>query len=280
MIVLYLKPRYRIMKFTEFAEKTQIIIRGAGDLATGVAVKLFNCGFPIIMLESEKPTVIRRTVSFAEAMFSGRTVVEGIEAVKTDIDKVQQNCTDKIQVVADTDGILIPKLKPQIVIDAIIAKKNLGTRIDMAPFVVALGPGFCAGTDCHAVIETQRGHKLGTIIYKGSAAPNTGIPGLVAGYGIERVMHSPCAGTFKAVNEIGDIVKAGDTVAYVDKQPVVAKISGKVRGLLHDGLVVPEHFKVADIDPRGEEIDHSLCSDKARTIAGGVLEAILCFLNK
>lgn len=265
------------MSYSEFAENTQIIIRGAGDLASCVAIKLHRCGFSVIMLDLAEPTVIRRTVSFAQAMFDGSAVVEGVKAVKTDIDNVKPFENKYIQVVADPEGKLIETLKPQILIDAILAKKNLGTTKDMAPFVVALGPGFTAGQDCDAVIETQRGHKLGSIIYSGSAIPNTGIPGLIGGYGKERVMHSPCSGTFKAVKKIGDLVQAGEAVAFVNDKPVITTISGKIRGMLHDGLVIPEGFKVADVDPRGEEIDHNLCSDKARAIAGGVLEAVLAY---
>ncbi|MCR5761343.1 MAG: EF2563 family selenium-dependent molybdenum hydroxylase system protein [Sphaerochaetaceae bacterium] len=262
--------------FSEAIRDNLVIIRGAGDLATGVAIRLFRSGFPVIMLETEKPTVIRRTVSFAQAVFDGECRVEGICAVLTDpkyaLAESESGC---IPVVCDPEGKLIRKLKPRVVVDAILAKKNLGTTKDMAPFVVALGPGFTAGEDCHAVVETKRGHNLGRVIFKGSAEPNTGIPGIIGGYGKERVMKSPCAGLFRSVARIGDIVEPDTIVAYVGDSPVITTIGGKVRGMLMDRMYVPEGFKVADVDPRGESTDHTTCSDKAMAIGGGVLEAIM-----
>jgi len=253
-----------------------IIIRGAGDLATGTAIKLHNAGFPLIMLDIEKPTVIRRTVSFAQALFDGRTVVEDVTAVRCSAeDALEKARKGLVAVVADPQGALIEKMHPDVVVDAIIAKKNLGTNKAMAPFTVALGPGFVAGVDVDAVIETKRGHTLGKIITKGSAIANTGIPGIIGGYGKERVMHSPCEGVFRSCRKIGDIVNAGDIVGYVGETPVKTKIAGKLRGILSDGLYVPVHFKLADVDPRGEQTDHTTVSDKARTIAGGVLEVVM-----
>lgn len=265
--------------------KTLVIIRGAGDLATGTAVRLHNSGFPVIMLDIGKPTVIRRTVAFAQALLTGQTEVEGIRARKcTGEDALRTALSGTVAVVEDPEGKLISELRPEVVVDAIIAKRNLGTCRDMAPLTIALGPGFKASDDVDAVIETKRGHTLGRIIYNGSAIPNTGIPGIIEGYGMERVMHSPCGGTFHAVCEIGDIVAAGQTVAYVDgpngQIPVKTLISGKIRGMLFSGLEVTEGFKVADVDPRGEKTDHTTCSDKAMAIAGGVLEAVLHHLNR
>jgi len=260
---------------------TLIVIRGAGDLATGTAVRLHNAGFPIVMLDIEKPTVIRRNVSFAQALLTGETEVEGIRARScTKADALSTAQSGVIAVVADPDAELVKTLKPQILIDAILAKKNLGTRRDMAPFTVALGPGFEAGKDVDAVIETKRGHTLGRVIYKGSAIANTGIPGVIGGFGKERVIHSPCAGTFRAACEIGDIVNAGQIVAYVNDVPVRTVIVGKVRGMLYSGLEVPEGFKVADVDPRGNEVDHTTCSDKTLAIGGGVLEAVMHYLSE
>ncbi len=257
-----------------------VVIRGAGDLATGVAIRLFRSGFPVVMLEIEKPTVIRRTVSFAQAVYDGETEVEGVRAVFTDVkwalSEAHNGC---VAVVCDRECKAIETLKPTILIDAILAKKNLGTTKQMADFVLALGPGFTAGEDCHAVVETQRGHNLGRVIYSGSAAPNTGVPGLICGYGKERVMKSPTAGIFRSVARIGEIVAEEAVIAYVGDTPVITGIGGKVRGMLMDGLMVPEGFKVADVDPRGEETDHTRCSDKAMAIAGGALEAVMHFLT-
>ena len=264
----------------EAIRNTLIMIRGAGDLATGTAIRLHNSGFPLIMLEIAKPTVIRTTVSFAAAMYTGRQTVEGITAVKASPAEALSIIEEgMIPIVEDPEGIMIQDMKPEIVIDAIIAKRNLGTGMGMAPFTIALGPGFEAGKDVDAVIETQRGHRLGSIIREGFAAPNTGIPGMIGGYGKERVMHSPCQGIFRAERRIGDIVKEGDIVAYVSDTPVRTLIPGKIRGMLISGLEVPEGFKVADVDPRGEKTDHLTVSDKARSIAGGVLEAVMHYLS-
>ena len=179
-----------------------------------------------------------------------------------------------VPLLVDPKGETIEKLKPGIVVDAIIAKKNLGTRVGMAPFVVAMGPGFTAGVDADVVIETMRGHNLGRLIYEGRAMENTGTPGLIGGKGKERVIHSSKSGVFKGNREIGDIVEEGDIIGYVDDEPQCTTISGRLRGLLHDGLTVPGHFKIADVDPRGEETDHTTVSDKARALGGAVLEAI------
>lgn len=261
-----------------------IIVRGAGDLATATILKLHRLGFKVIALEVEKPTVIRRTISFAQAMYDESFTVEGATAVKCDknnlssILKVLQD--GNIAVVSDKEGSLIEKIKPLIVVDAILAKKNLGTRITDAPLVIALGPGFQVGKDCHFIVETKRGHFVGNVIREGMAIENTGIPGIIGGYGKERVIHSPVSGTWQAVKQIGDIVKKDDIIAKIDETLILATIDGKLRGSLKSGLKVPVGFKVADIDPRGEDADHLCVSDKGRNIAGGVLTIIFEFLNK
>ncbi len=261
-----------------------IVVRGAGDLATAVIIRLHNSGFKVVALDIEKPTVIRRTVSFAQAMFDGQMTVENVTAKLTSIEDLPAALTqDYIPVVIDPDGEVIREFKPTVVVDAIIAKKNLGTNKSLAPFTVALGPGFRAGReegcDVDCVIETTRGHRLARLIYEGCAAPNTGIPGNIGGYTTERVMHSPCAGVFEACHRIGDIVQQGEVIAHVGQAEVKAKIPGMIRGLLHDGLSVPEHFKIADIDPRGEQADYLSCSDKARALSGSVLEAVMHYLS-
>ncbi len=261
-----------------------IVVRGAGDLATAVIIRLHNSGFKVIALDIEKPTVIRRTVSFAQAMFDGQTTVEGVTARLVDPkDLPEALAGDFIPVLIDPKCSVIEKMKPTVVVDAIIAKRNLGTTKALAPFTVALGPGFRAGgsddCDVDCVIETTRGHKLGRLIYQGSAEPNTGIPGNIGGYTIERVIHSPCAGVFTACSRIGDIVVKDQVIAHVGGTEVRAKIGGMIRGLLHDGLTVPEHFKIADIDPRGEQADYLSCSDKARALSGSVLEAVMHYLS-
>ena len=257
-----------------------IIIRGAGDLATAVAIRLHNSGFRVLCLEVGRPTVIRRTVSFAQAVFDGQACVEGVKARLVSAQEIGKAFEeDIVPVLVDPEADAVKSLHPRVLVDAIIAKRNLGTSRDMAPFTVALGPGFTAGVDVDCVIETARGHNLARLIYSGSAAPNTGIPGNIEGFTSERVIHSPCAGTFHAVRKIGDIVGKGETIAFVDDTPVPASIDGMIRGLLHDGLPVPEHFKIADIDPRGKRADYLTCSDKARALGGAVLEAVMNFLS-
>lgn len=253
-----------------------IVIKGAGDLATGVAHRLHRSGFSIVMTELSLPTVIRRTVAFAEAVFSGQAVVEEVTAVRTDIsDALQAAARGQVAVVVDPEGLAVRSLKPLAVVDAILAKRNMGTRIVDAPIVVGMGPGFLAGRDVHAVVETARGHYLGQVIERGTALLDTGVPGVIAGYAKERILRAPQRGIFTSASEIGKLITAGDTVGFVDGTPIRAEISGVLRGLLHDKLMVTLGMKVGDIDPRGiPEYCYSI-SDKARAVGGGVLEAIL-----
>lgn len=262
--------------FNENAERT-VVIRGAGDLASGIAVRLFNSGFYIVMTEIKKPTTVRRTVAFSSAVYEKSYVVEGIEAIlcksKGDAEEALKN--NKIAVINDNVDEIIDEISPKIIVDAIIAKKNIATNINDAEIVIGVGPGFEAGKDCHAVIETKRGHYLGSVIRKGSAIENTGIPGLVGGYGIERLIRSSSSGKFISIAKIGDNVKCGDPVAKVGEDVIYAKIDGIVRGMLYDGIEVGEGFKLGDIDPRAELKHCFSVSDKARSVGGGVLEAIL-----
>ncbi|MGI6284774.1 hypothetical protein MHOCP_19810 [Moorella humiferrea] len=258
-----------------------VVIKGAGDLASGVAHRLYKAGFAVIMTEVPRPTAIRRTVAFAEAVYAGRVTVEGVTAglaagPEEALDKTRKG---EIAILVDPEAKVIKALRPEIVVDAIMAKTNLGTRMDQAPIVIALGPGFIAGRDAHAVVETKRGHYLGRVIWEGEALPNTGIPGEVAGFSEERVLRAPADGVFKGLKTIGVAVTAGETVAVVGKVPLYARIDGVLRGILHDGLEVHKGMKVGDIDPRGERDYCFTISDKARAIAGGVLEAILHLLN-
>lgn len=259
-----------------------VIIRGAGDIASGISHRLHRSGFKVVMLETDSPTVIRRTVSFAEAIFSESTEVEGIIAERAnDIKDVWSIiCHNKIPVLIDKSCDSIKVLQPFAVVDAILAKRNLGTHLKMAPIVIGCGPGFVAGNDVKAVVETKRGHDLGRVIFSGAAQPNTGVPGVIGGYGKERVMHSPAAGIYKIEKEIGDMVEVGDILGYVGETSVLATLSGVLRGQLKNGLVVPKGLKIADIDPRGNKEHCFSISDKARAIGGGVLEAICFFSNQ
>lgn len=258
-----------------------IVIKGAGDLATGVAHRLRKCGFDVVMTEISNPTTVRRTVAFSQAVFDKETVVEEIKGVlahnKNDIYNIISD--GNIPVIVDEKAEIINDLKPDIVVDGIIAKKNIGTGINDAKVVIALGPGFVAGVDCDCVIETKRGHYLGKAIYNGSAIKNTGVPGNIGGYTVERIIRAVDNGEFIPVSQIGDYVKKGDIVAYVDNKPIYAEIDGIVRGMLQKGIKVFKGMKSGDIDPRCEKDHCFTISDKARSIAGGVLEAIL-FLNK
>lgn len=262
--------------------KSLVVVRGGGDLATGVIKRLFNAGLPVVVLETEKPTVIRTTVSFAQAMFEGETRVEDVVSRRCrDVDEalgVLQS--GMVPLLADPQGAFLEKLKPLCIVDAILAKRNLGTTMADAPLVIALGPGFKAGKDCHVVIETKRGHSMGRIIREGEALANTGIPGIIAGFGRERVIHSPDEGVFSSDRKIGDLVKKDEVIAYVGKSPVRAPLEGMIRGLLNNGLTVPTGFKIADIDPRGLKADFTTVSDKAMAIGGSVLEVFDNFLAR
>lgn len=254
-----------------------VVIRGAGDLASGVAHRLWQSGFDLIMLELPEPMVVRRAVSFAAAVYEEQIDVESVKAeLCLSYDQVGQYLSRKIiPVIVDPRGESLTKLKPKIVVDAIMAKRNTTTRLSDAELVIGLGPGFIAGQDVHAVIETKRGHELGRVFYEGAAAPDTAEPGNVAGHGKERLLRAPVDGIFKPLKEIGELVKAGEAVASIDQTRIYAAIDGFVRGMLYPGLTVTAGMKVGDIDPRGKEVDYRSISDKARAIGGGVLEAIL-----
>lgn len=258
-----------------------IIVRGGGDLATGTIQKLWNSGFPVLVLETENPAAIRRQVSFCEAIYEGETAVEGVRCVRIQ-DLCEREAVWKegaVPILADPKGKSIEVLHPEVVIDAILAKKNLGTHRAMAPLTIGLGPGFFAGEDVDVVIETQRGHALGRIIRQGPASANTGIPGEIGGFTKERVIHAGSAGKIREVHRIGDIVQEGEVLAVIETEegniPVLATITGILRGLIRDGYEVTKGFKIADIDPRESELQNCFTiSDKARCIAGGVLEAV------
>ena len=274
-------------------KKDLVGVRGAGDLATGTIHRLKKAGFRLLVLEAEHPAAIRRQVALSEAVYAGSARVEDVEAVRMDVDLAEKKNRkellepemeriwkkDGVPVLVDPAGLSIAALRPAVVVDAILAKKNLGTTKEMAPLVIALGPGFTAGEDVDVVIETKRGHNLGRVIRSGSAVPNTGIPGIIGGYGKERVMHAQAEGILRNAASIGDIVEARAVIAEIETEngtvPVEASFSGLLRGLIRDGYPVTKGFKIADIDPRKEELQNCFTiSDKARCIAGSVLEVI------
>ena len=262
--------------------KDLIIVRGGGDLATGTIYKLKKSGFPVLILEAANPSAIRRNVAFCEAVYRGTQTVEDMTCYLAESrSQAEQLLREgKLTVLVDPTGDTIPRLKPLAVVDGILAKKNLGTNRSLAPITVALGPGFTAGEDVDAVIETKRGHNLGRVLWSGTAAPDTGIPGIIGGYGKERVIHSPARGILRNVNNLADTVSKGQVIAFVETEagavPVKATLDGILRGLIRDGYPVRVGFKIADIDPRIDEYANCFTiSDKARCVAGGVLEAIL-----
>ena len=277
-------------------KKILIICRGGGDLATGIVHRLFRAGFPVLVLETDSPAAIRRQVSFSEAVYDGMATVEGVTAERiasadrAAVDHVLE--AGRVPLLVDPEGSSIPLLKPDIVVDAIIAKKNLGTAKEMAPLVIGVGPGFTAGEDVDLVVESMRGHNLARIFTIGSALPNTGIPGNIGGFTKERVLHAEAAGYMKNIRKIGDIVEKGEEIARIYEKmtedgtfsgsyvSVEASISGIIRGLIREGYHFQKGFKIADIDPRESELANCFTiSDKARNIGGSVLEAVCGYVN-
>ena len=287
-----------------------VIVRGGGDIATGTIWALWRAGYPVLILESDRPSAIRRTVSLSEAVYEGSASVEDLTVrLAHNLDEAQYFLfEDQIALMADPQGHAIRDIIDTesrysewdtglttmegggrhlfltAVVDAVLAKRNLGTTKDMAPFVIALGPGFTAGVDCDVVIETMRGHSLARPITDGSALPNTGVPGLIAGFSEERVLHSPAAGILRAKARIGDLVEKGQVICEIEPSdaaalvPVQATIKGLLRGLIRDGFPVTEGFKIADIDPRESEFQNCFTiSDKARSIGTAVVMELTGF---
>jgi xanthine dehydrogenase accessory factor len=271
---------------------TTVVIRGGGDLGTGVAHALASAGYTVVILETERPRAVRRSAAFAQAVYTGRTTVENLSAVLvhaggrralSDLEATLESTvgvergdsnTPAVPVLVDPCGHSIASLRPDVVVDARMAKRNLGTRRNDAPLTIALGPGFEAGVDVDLVIETQRGETLGRVIERGSALADTGVPGVVGGVSAERLIKSPAAGEFRSSARIGDIVREGQAVGAVSGVPARAQLSGRLRGLAADGLVVAAGEKIGDVDPRGEAVDPSLISDKARAVGTSVLEVL------
>ena len=249
------------------------IVRGGGDLATGIIYRLWRVGYKVLCLETQYPLVVRRTVSAAQAVFDGSYEIEGMKAVHVnDLDEWEDGA---VAVKVDPDGECIKKLSPALVVDAIMAKRYTGTNKSMAPLVLAIGPGFSAPLQVHGVIETKRGHYLGRLITNGSAIPNTGIPGPDMGYTIERLLRAPKEGRVSPAKEIGDHLEAGETVATIGNEEIKAQIAGVLRGMIHPSVYVTDGMKIGDVDPRDTREHCFSITDKALAIAGGVLEAIM-----
>ncbi|HMN12900.1 MAG TPA: selenium-dependent molybdenum cofactor biosynthesis protein YqeB [Bellilinea sp.] len=260
-----------------------IVVRGGGDIATGAIQKLHRAGFKVLVLEIAEPTAIRRLVAVSEAIYDGKITVEDFTAVRVRdlVDAYKAAEQGLIPVIVDPNCSILPELKPDVVVDVIIAKRNTGMLRSMAPGTIGVGPGFFAGEDADIVIESMRGHDLGRLIFEGPAMPDTSTPGLIGGYDKERVVHSPAAGKITNLSQLGDVVEAGQSIATVDGVPVRSPLTGVLRGLIRSGITVTKGMKIADVDPRKEEVENSeLISDKARTIGGGVLEAVMILLNR
>ena len=257
-----------------------IVVRGGGDLATGVVQKFHRSGFRVAVLETAVPLAIRRSVSLCTSVTEGMAQVEDLRARLTEPSQCKALWAQgEIPVLIDPQAESLAMLRPAAVVDAILAKRNLGTHCAMAPIVIALGPGFVAGQDAHAVIETMRGHDLGRVIFEGSALPNTGIPGEVGGKSALRVLHAPCAGVVTHHSAIGDVVEQGQALFSVGKTVIVAPFRGLLRGLIQAGISIPKGTKAADVDPR-IDVDWTTISDKARCIGGGALEAYLSLIRR
>ena len=254
-----------------------VLIKGAGDLATGIACRLYRGGFDVVMTETARPTTVRCTVAFSPCVYRGSMEVEGVRAVlcASPEEALLRTRQGLVAVLVDPAGERAAALRPDAVVDAILAKSNLGTRLTDAPCVVGVGPGFTPGVDCHAAVETQRGHDLGRVLWDRAPAPNTGVPGDIGGYTVERLLRAPADGLFVPDAEIGDLVEAGQTVGHVGEVPMAAQIKGVLRGLLPEGTPVHRDMKSGDVDPRCR-VEHCFSiSDKARAVGGGVLEAVL-----
>jgi xanthine dehydrogenase accessory factor len=259
-----------------------IHLRGGGDLGTGVALRLHRAGYRVLITELAQPLVIRRAVAFASAINLGSIEVEGVIAQRIDqIDQADRVWSiDHIPVLADPDRSISARWQPAALIDAILAKVNIGTHLHEAPIVIGLGPGFTVGIDCHAIVETNRGHNLGRVYYQGSAEADTGMPGKIGGEDSKRVLRAPIDGLFRAKQTIGEKVMTGDVIGHIGSQSIKTEINGVVRGILQDGISIAARTKVADVDPRGEASYCFSVSDKAWAVGGGVLEAVLYLYNR
>lgn len=259
-----------------FFKHTRVVVRGGGDLGSGAIFRLCRAGFPVVVLELPAPLLVRRAVAFGDAAVSGARTVEGITARRVEsvaqVDEVI--AAGEIPVLIDPGGASLATLKPVVMLDARMEKRNLGTNVDDAPLVVALGPGFTAGVDCHAVIETNRGHNLGRVLYAGAAEPDTREPGSVQGQTFSRILRAPADGCVEPHAEIGDAIAAGQVIAHIAGQPVTAAFAGVLRGLVHERVPVTAGLKIGDLDPRARREHCFTISDKSLAVGGGVLEAV------
>ena len=263
-------------------EKITVLIKGAGDIASGVAWRLHQCHMNVLMTETEKPLAVRRAVSFCEAVYDGQQTVEGVKAalVKNVEESGLVGQSGGIPIFVDPGLDILDQIRPHVLVEATLSKRNTGVDRDLASLVIALGPGYEAPKDAHFVIETNRGHNLGRVISQGCAQENTGVPGDIKGISKDRVLRSPADGIFQTQCKLGDHVESGQTVAEVDGAPLKTRISGVLRGLIRPGIEVKTGLKVGDVDPRGDAGYVGTISEKARAVGGSVLEAIMRVYNR
>jgi xanthine dehydrogenase accessory factor len=258
------------------------LVRGGGDLATGVIYRLHRAGFPIVVLELEYPRVVRRAVSAAEAIYCGRHVVEGMVVQRVESVNDIANClaAGNVPILVDPQAECLKELHPMLLVDGTMRKQNIDSQLESAELVIGLGPGFTVGENCHVVVETNRGHNLGRVYWSGHAESDTGVPEAVSGFDVERVLRAPVAGKVQARCEIGETLQTGDLIAAIEHQSIVAPFAGVLRGIIHSGVEVAAHEKIGDLDPRNNREYCFLISDKSLAIGGGVLEALLFWLRE
>ena len=263
-------------EYDAHTERLTVLVKGAGDLASGVIRALYRQGFHVIATEIEQPSAIRTEVSYASCIYEGKKSFGGVTAIKalTLADVQTALANDQVPVLIDPALSFLAEIKPDVLVDAVIAKYNTGTSLAMAPLVIALGPGFTAGIDCHAVIETMRGETLGKIITRGFALPNTGVPGILHGEAANRVIHAPASGELRRLKHPGALVEKDEIIAWIGDVPVKTKLAGTLRGLIYDGFMVKEGLKIADVDPRFDPSLASIISDKADRLGQSVIQAI------
>ena len=260
----------------------KVLVRGAGEMASGVAHRLARAGFAVLLTEAAAPLAVRRAVSFCEAVHQGSQEVEGLTArlIQEPAQALELWGAGELPVLVDPELTCLAQIQPAVIVDALLAKRNTGLARGMAPLTIGLGPGFVAPEEVDLAIETNRGHHLGRLIYEGAPQANTGVPGDMAGYTHQRILRAPATGEFRPVVELGQEVAAGQLVARVGQIELRSQLHGLLRGLIRPGTPVSAGLKVGDVDPRCQPEYLGTISEKARAIGGAVLEGIMAAFNR